>query len=145
MAWDLDEALTYYRAQGVPGSQSALIALLREAQRENGGGIPAWVLAGTAEACQVKESYLLAVIKRIPDLRVENTHCLELCGGPGCRKGAALAAFVEKTYGPRPEGFTVRCSGCMRMCGKGPNLRWDGTVYHQADEALIRRLIEDIT
>ena len=29
----------------------------------------------------------------------------------------------------------------MRMCGKGPNLKWDGTLYHHADEALIQKLI----
>ena len=28
----------------------------------------------------------------------------------------------------------------MRMCGKGPNVKWDGQVYHQADEMLLRQL-----
>jgi len=28
------------------------------------------------------------------------------------------------------------------MCGKGPNLKWDGTLYNGADEALIRKLVE---
>jgi hypothetical protein len=29
----------------------------------------------------------------------------------------------------------------MRLCGKGPNLRWDGTLHHKADEALLRKLL----
>lgn len=144
MTWDLDEALTYYREQGAPGSQNALINLLREAQQENGGGIPSWILGRTAETYCVKESYLLAIIKRIPSLRVENTHCLELCCGPNCGKRAALANFVEKTYGRNLKKITVKYSGCMRMCGKGPNIKWDGTLYHQADEKLVRRLVEEV-
>lgn len=145
MSWEFEEALSYYRAQGAPGNQSALINLLRETQQESGGGIPMWALSRMAEAYGVKESFLSAVIKRIPSLRLENTHCLELCGGPTCGKHRELAAFVENTYGQKPEKFTVKYSGCMRLCGKGPNLRWDGVVYHQADEALIRRLVEEIT
>lgn len=143
MAWDMEEALAYYRTQGAPGNQNALISLLREIQQESGNGIPAWVLPRIAEAYGVKESYLAAVIKRFPSLRLENTHCLELCGGPNCRKRAALAGFVESSYGSAPKKFTVKHSGCMRLCGKGPNIKWDGTLYHQADEELIRRLVEE--
>ena len=29
----------------------------------------------------------------------------------------------------------------MRMCGKGPNIRWDGTVYHRATPELLKDLI----
>ena len=75
-------------------------------------------------------------------LRLGQTHVLEICGGPNCSKRAKLAAFVESTYGTKPQQFTLRYTGCMRMCGKGPNLKWDGKVYNGADEALIRRLVE---
>ena len=125
--WNLEEAVAYYRKQGAPNDQSALVSLLRELQDENGGGIP--------------KGMLPAVIKRIPSLRIADTHILELCGGPNCSKRARLAEFVEKTYGSKPKGFEVRYVNCMRMCGKGPNIRWDGTLYNGADEALIRRLI----
>jgi NADH:ubiquinone oxidoreductase subunit E len=141
--WNLEEALTYYKQQGAPADQSALVSLLREAQRENGNAIPKAFLTVMAEALGVKENYLLAVIKRIPSLRISDTHCLELCGGPNCGKRAALAAFVEKTYGVKPEKFELRYVPCMRMCGKGPNIRWDGKIYHGADETLIRKLIEE--
>ena len=140
MGWNLEEALAYYQKQGAPGDQTALVSLLRESQKELGGGIPNWVIAKTAQCYKVKESYLLAVVKRIPALRLENTHLLELCGGPNCR--ASLAPFVEKTYGANPKDFTFKITGCMRMCGKGPNLKWDGKLYNRADEGLIRSLVQ---
>jgi hypothetical protein len=33
----------------------------------------------------------------------------------------------------------------MRQCGKGPNIRWDGQLYNGADEALLRRLVGDLS
>ena len=141
MGWNLEEALAYYQKQGAPGDQTALVSLLREVQKELGGGIPNWVIAKTAQCYEVKESYLLAVVKRIPALRLENTHLLELCGGLNCR--ASLAPFVEKTYGANPKDFTFKITGCMRMCGKGPNLKFDGKLCHGADEALLRRIFEE--
>lgn len=145
MTWNFEEALTYYKGQGAPADQSALIALLKEVQQENGGGIPMWAVNQIAQSYQVKENYLTAVIRRIPSLRMADTHCLELCDGPNCSKRAQLAEFVEKTYGTKPAKFTVKYTGCMRMCGKGPNIKWDGILYHQADEKLIRDLIDGIS
>lgn len=138
--WNLEEAVVYYKKQGAPGDQSALVSLLWEVQSENGGGIPKGLLMPLGQLLGVKESYLLAVVKRIPSLRIADTHVLELCGGPNCSKRASLADFVEKTYGSKPKGFEVRHVPCMRMCGKGPNIRWDGQLYNGADEALIRCL-----
>ena len=37
--WTLEEALAYYRRQGAPGEQGALVALLREVQEERGGAL----------------------------------------------------------------------------------------------------------
>ncbi len=144
VAWTLDEAVQYYKKQGAPADQNALVMLFKEIQREQGGGIPGYLLPDIAAGLDVKESYLQAVIKRIPSLRLQDTHLLQLCGGPNCSKRARLAEFVEKNYGPAPKGFEVQYVGCMRMCGKGPNLKWDGQIYHQADEALIRRLAESV-
>ena len=84
----------------------------------------------------------MALIKRIPSLRLSDTHELVLCAGPNCSKRASLAAFVEKTYGRNPKKFTVKYGPCMRLCGKGPNIKWDGKLYHAADEALIRSLVD---
>ena len=133
--------MVYYRSQGAPGNQTMLVSLLKEIQQESGGGISMQTVSAIAEAYTVKEALLLAVIKRIPSLRLENTHCLEICGGDTCGKRARLAAFVEKTYGRTPEGFTVKHMNCLRQCGKGPNIRWDGVLYNHADEALIRKLV----
>ena len=142
--WNLEEAVSYYKQQGAPADQSALVSLLREVQRENDNSIPKGLLTAMAQALNVRESYLLAIVKRIPSLRISDTHCLELCGGPNCSKRAALADFVEKTWGMKPKNFTVKYVPCMRLCAKGPNIRWDGKVYHGADEALIRKLISEI-
>lgn len=142
MTWNLEEALTYYKGQGAPGDQSALLGLLKEVQQENGGGIPMWAVEQMAQTYQVKESYITAVIKRIPSLRLDDSHCLQMCAGPNCGKHTHLADFVEKTYGIKPAKFTLKYVGCMRMCAKGPNIKWDGKVYHQADEKLIRDLVE---
>ena len=141
MDWDLKEAVEYYRRQGAPGDQSAVIALLRELQQENGGAIPRKLLAEAAELLGTKEALFLALVKRIPSLRLSDTHILEICAGPNCPKRADLAGFVEKTYGKNRK-FTVKTVPCMRLCGKGPNIKWDGVVYHPADAALIRKLVE---
>ena len=145
MNWNLEEALCHYGRQGAPSDQTALTALLREIQDEHGGSIPAALLPEIAAYYKTKESFLLAVIKRIPSLKLAaQKPVLELCAGPNCPKRANLAGFVEKTYGKNPAAFTLRYTGCMRMCGKGPKLRWNGQVYKQADEKLIRRLVDSL-
>lgn len=141
MSFSMEEALSYYRKQGAPADQSALIALLTEIQDAHGGAIPAYTLREAAEGLGTKEALLLAYVRRIPRLRLKDSHCLELCAGPNCSKRAALAAFVEKTYG-KNAGFEIKYVPCMRQCGKGPNLRWDGKLYNRADENLIRELTE---
>lgn len=142
MSWSLEEAISYYKNQGAPENQSAVISLLREVQQENGGSIPVHTLAAAAEALGVKDSFLNAIVKRIPSLRLSDMHCLELCAGPNCGKHTALAAFAERLQNAAPGKFTVKYVPCMRMCGKGPNIKWDAKVYHQANEALLRSLIE---
>jgi len=140
MDWNLEEAIGYYRKQGAPRDQNALVNLLREIQQETGRSIPKRMLGPIAEAYGVKESLLLALIRRYPSLRLGDTHTLELCAGPNCGKHAALAAAAEKL---REKGITVKFVPCMRLCGKGPNLKWDGTLYHQADEALLKKLLQE--
>lgn len=139
--WNLEEAISYNKKQGAPSDQSALVSLLREVQQENGGAIHKSALPAMAEGLGVKESYLLAVIRRIPSLRLSDMHTLELCAGPNCGKHAALAAAAEKLC--KGKNVTLKFVPCMRLCGKGPNLKWDGTLYHKADEALIKRLLEE--
>jgi len=142
MSWNLEEAVSYYKKQGAPQDQTALISLLREVQQESGGSVPLYLLGEVAALCGVKESFLQAIIRRIPSLRLGDTHVLELCGGPNCGKSAALAACARKLHGDSGGRFELKFVPCMRMCGKGPNVKWDGTIYHQATEELLRRLVK---
>lgn len=141
MSWNLDEALAYYKKQGAPGDQRVLVSLLQEVQQEHGGSIPRPLLEMIAGYYGLKESLLLALIRRMPRLRLSDTHSLELCAGPNCGKHASLAACAEKLHRENPAAFTFKYVPCMRQCGKGPNIRWDGVLYNRADEELLRKLI----
>ena len=138
MNWSLEEVLADYRRLGAPGDQNVLIGLLKEIQ-QHFGSIPAPILGSVADTYGIKEALLRALIRRIPSLRLSDSHCLELCAGPNCGKSAALADYAETLQ--KKHGFTLKFVPCMRLCGKGPNLRWDGTLYHRATEELLTQLI----
>lgn len=140
--WNMEEALKWYKKMGAPSDQSALLELLREVQRENGGAIPKGVVPALAVGLSVKESYLAAVIRRFPSLRISDVHTLELCAGPNCGKAVALAADAEKLCAQR--NVKLSYTGCMRMCGKGPNMKLDGKLYHKADPEMLKRLLEEL-
>lgn len=144
MAWSLEEAIGYYKTQGAPGDQTALTNLLWEIQQENRGRIPLPCLGTVAQSYNIKDSFLLALIKRIPRLRLGDTHELCLCAGPNCGKHTALAACAEKLCASSGGKVTLKYSGCMRMCGKGPNVKFDGKLYHKATEELLLKLTENI-
>ena len=137
----MQELLDYYRRQGAPGDQTALVSLLREVQMEY-GAIPQWAVAEIAGFYQIKESFLLAIIKRIPALRLQNSHLLQLCAGPNCGKHTELAAEAEKLC--KLKGITLQYMGCQRMCGKGPNIKLDGKLYHKATKELLQELLKDL-
>lgn len=141
MAWELHEAVNYYQKQGAPGDQSVLLELLREVQEEN-SGIPRAILPEIAGMLGVKESFLLAIIRRQPRLKLMDTHTLELCAGPNCGKRVDLAALAEKLCAGRND-IQLKFVPCMRQCGRGPNLRWDGQMYNRADEVLLRRILSE--
>lgn len=139
--WNLEEAVAYYKMQGAPQNQNALVNLLKEIQQESGGSVPSYMLKEVADAYVIKESLLRAIIKRMPSLRMENSHCLELCGGPNCGKHKELAASAKQLHAASGGSFVLKFVPCMRMCGKGPNIKWDGVLYHQATEELIQKLV----
>ena len=140
MDWSLEEAMGYYKSQGAPRDQTALVSCLTEVQEHNGGSIPEWTLHSLAEGFAVKESLLHALIRRYPRLRLANTHLLELCAGKNCGKHTSLLAAAETL---RERGVTVKTVPCMRQCGKGPNLKWDGRLYNEADISLLKKLTEE--
>ena len=139
MAWDLKEAMEYYARQGAPADQSAVIALLKEIQQEQ-GSVSKADLGRMAEYYKTKEGLYLALIKRLPGVRLGNTHVLEICGGPNCPKKANLSHFLDRAGGK----LEVKLVPCMRLCGKGPNIRFDGKRYHGADAALVEKLLDEI-
>ena len=138
----LEEAISYYKHQGAPGDQTALVSLLKEIARDHGGSIPTYLVATVAEKLQTKETFLLAVIRRIPSLRLKEQHELALCAGPNCGKHVKLQEEAEKLA--KASGAAFRLLPCQRQCGKGPNLRFDGKLYHKADLSLIQNLLESI-
>lgn len=141
MDWTLEEAIAFYKRQGAPRDQSALVSLLKEVQQQC-GAIPQAYLCSIAEGMEVKESYITAVIRRIPSLRLQEHHVLEICAGPNCGKHTALAAFAEALGSNK---LTVKFVPCMRQCAKGPNIRFDGKLYHQVDETLLRKILKNNT
>ena len=82
---------------------------------------------------------MLAIIKRFPSLRLQNTHLLELCAGTNCSRAADLAVYAESL---RSDSLTVKFVGCMRMCGKGTNIRYDGVLYHNVNKQLLDHIIK---
>ena len=138
MNWNLSEAIAYYRSMGT--DQTTLVGLLKEIQQEQGGSIPLFVLPQIAEAFGVKENFLLALIRRIPSLRLGDTHELLICSGPNCGKHRALADAAQKL---ESKNISVRYVPCMRLCGKGPNIKLDGKLYHGATPELLKQLMEE--
>ena len=145
----LTELIEYYRDQGAPQDQQMLIALLREAQEQEGGTLSHAALEEIAEGCGVKSAVLHALIRRIPGLKSEAApHTLEVCGT--CRAGAKLREYIETAYRVKSgavseAGFVYRVTPCMKNCRHGPSIRWDGRLYSHADEAMIRSLAGEIT
>jgi len=141
MQWNLEEALTYYKTLGAPEDQNVLISLLREIQQQSGGSIPNYAITEAAAFYGVRDSLLLALVHRVPSLRLGDTHVLEMCAGPNCGKATALAACAENLCKRSDGKVQLRFRGCMRMCGKGPNLRFDGKIYNSATEELLKELL----
>ena len=140
---ELRDTLDYYKRQGAPSDQSALISLLAELQQDHGGSIPKYLLAEIAAYYGTKEALLLAIIRRIPRLRLSDTHTLELCAGPNCSKAAALAACAEKLCAETPS-LSLKFVPCMRLCGRGPNIRLDGKLYHAVTDEMLTQLVRNL-
>ena len=145
---EIREMIAYYREQGAPQDQQMLIALLREMQEVEGGVLAQGTLDTIAQAYEIKQGILTAIIRRIPGLRLDTVpHRLEVCGT--CRAGANLRAYIERTYGVKSgaaneaAGFSYHVTPCMKNCRFGPSIRWDGTLYAHADEKLVSGLIEN--
>ena len=138
MEWNMAEALEYYKKMGAPGDQSALIGLLKEVQKAGKGSISRYEVAQICGFYGIKEGLILTLIKRIPSLRLGEGHLLEICAGPNCGRHRALAEYADKLAG----NITVKYVPCLRMCGKGPNVRLDGKLYHGMTVERLREIAE---
>ena len=143
---EIREMIEYYRGQGAPQDQQMLIALLREAQEADDGLLLQNTMEAIAKAYGLKSTMLQALVRLVPDLRMESAaHRLEVCGT--CRAGAKLREDIERIYGVRSGGcsekggFVYRVTPCMKNCRNGPSIRWDGRLHSHADMKLIRALI----
>ena len=143
MDWNLDEALQYYKKQGAPKDQNALIGLLKEIQLEFRGAIPIYILPQIASAYGIGEGFLKAIIYRIPSLRIENTHLLEICNGPNCGKHTQFVQYAETYLKEHPGSFSIKYIPCMRMCRMGPNIKWDGILYHRPDNTFLEKCFSE--
>lgn len=149
--WNLNEALEYYRSQGAPQNQNALVELLREVQKENGNAIPQTAIDEIADKLNIKTSFLSAIIKHYPSLRTEEApHLLEICNGERCQNKncGQLKNYIEKTYYvkngrvSKTGGFSYKTVGCMNNCAKGPNIKWDGKLYSNVNEQMLKSVIK---
>ncbi len=149
--WNLNEAIEYYKGLDAPQNQFALVELLKEAQEHNGGLLTDDLIEKIAQGFALKVSFLNAVIKRYPSLKTAAVqHRLELCGGKNCagKGSAALLKHIRQVYGAESGGvslkgnFSLKICGCLKYCGKGPNIKWDGEIYNSASPELLKKLIE---
>lgn len=142
------QLLAFYQGRGAASDQNELIQLLRETQQLYGGVIPKHALEEIARALGFRASFLPAVLKRYPSIKTEAVrHSLTVCQGPSCGRRRELLDFLSRAYGVEPggvaaAGFRLQSGGCMKNCGRGPCVRWDGTVYTGMTPESLRALIE---
>ena len=147
--WNIHEAVEYYKGQDAPQNQFALVELLKEVQEHNGGVLTDIAVEEIAALLNTKVTFLNAVIKRYPSLKPASApHRLEVCGGKNCAAtgSAALLKHIRQAYGVENGGistkgvFSFKICGCLKHCGKGPNIKWDGEIYNAATPELIKKL-----
>lgn len=145
---ELKEIIKHYSERGAAQDQNELIQLLREVQELYEGVIPHKAVNKIADKLELKMSFIEAIIKRYPSIKIEGaSHTLSVCGGKNCSKRGTLATFVEEEYAVKPDGvaaagFRFKVGGCMKHCGKGPCAKWDGEVYTEMTPKKLRALIE---
>lgn len=136
MKESLQEIALYYKNQGAPSDQSALLSCLREAQQACGGMLDADAQQEIGAALGVKPTYLQAVAKRISDLKLSGaSHTLTVCQGVNCsREGKSIHRYLEDELGARPGKtflggkWMYQTVGCQRACRTSPNVRVDGQL-----------------
>lgn len=148
MGQELQKIIEAYSARGAARDQNELVQLMREAQALYGGVLPQTALDGIAAVLGLKRTFLDAVLRRYPSIKTESArHTLAVCCGKNCAKRDALADFVQQEYSVQPggvakAGFRFQAAGCMKNCGKGPCVKWDGEIHTGMTAEKLRQLIE---
>ena len=144
----MQEIIETYSARGAARDQNELVQLMREAQALYGGVLPQTALDGIAAALDLKRTFLDAVLRRYPCMRADAArHTLAGCWGKNCAKRDALADFDRQEYSVQPGGVAkagvrFQAAGCMKNCGKGPCVKWDGEIHTGMTAEKLRQLIE---
>ena len=109
----LQEIALYYKNQGAPSDQSALLSCLREAQQACGGMLDAAAQQEIGAVLGVKPTYLQAVAKRISDLKLLGArHTLTVCQGVNCsREGKRIHRYLDDDLGAKPGNTIVGGKG----------------------------------
>lgn len=149
--WSLKEAIEYYKNLDAPNNQQILIEFLREVQEHNSGMLNEDILFKISDMMQIKYSFLTALIKRYPSLRLADApHTLEICSGKNClaKNNIALMRFIMSEYNVSSGEISVKGKfkykivNCLKHCGKGPNIKWDGQIYHDMTIDKLKKIIE---
>lgn len=146
----LQEIAQFYKGQGAPGDQAALLSCLREAQAACGGMLDGAAQAEIGQVLGVKPSYLQAVAKCISDLKLSGAaHTLTVCQGQNCtRRGAEIRRYLEAELGARPgktflDGkWLYQTAGCQRACRTSPNVRVDGRLITGVTVEKLKELLQ---
>lgn len=133
----INEILAYYRGREDKKEQEVIVAMLRELQEVCGGVSPA-LQERAASVTGVKVSVVKYLVRMYSGLKeTPYEHTVTVCTGKRCRDkgGAAVLQAVRKELDIKKEGISadgkvyLSVQGCLRNCGKSPNLLIDGKMF----------------
>nr|WP_157766910.1 NAD(P)H-dependent oxidoreductase subunit E [uncultured Blautia sp.] len=134
---NINEILAYYSSRKDKKEQEMIVAMLRELQEICGGISPA-LQERAASAAGVKKSVVQYLVRMYTGLKeTPYEHTVTVCTGKRCRDkgGAAVLQAVRNELGIKKEGISadgnvyLNVRGCLRNCGKSPNLLIDGKMF----------------
>ena len=134
---NINEILAYYSSRKDKKEQEMIVAMLRELQEICGGISPA-LQERAASTAGVKRSVVQYLVRMYSGLKeTPYEHTVTVCTGKRCRDkgGAAVLQAVRNELGIKKEGISadgnvyLNVRGCLRNCGKSPNLLIDGKMF----------------
>jgi len=130
------------------------VGTLLEAIQERLGFVPPPAIPLVAERTGLERYDVYQFASGSPNLSLDlpGRHRVSICRGENCsaRGSAELGECAQQILGIQYRGVTadegVRLDPflCLGKCGKGPNVRIDGTIHHHVDEAKLGRLLAEL-